>query len=230
LNARRACAVILVALALATVRASAKETLVAPYYLAPGTVDLTLLLAPPPDLDSPLEQYDEKKIASVLSARTNADMARAAADAHRSIFVFADVLGSGFSAERVPLTDTLFRHVGGDTEVLIEQAKTRFARPRPSGASQTHGSYPSGHAAFASCTAILLAQMVPERRRAIFARASIFAESRIVAGVHYPTDVEAGWISGTVIASALMRQAKFLGDFGAAKAEVRRVLRLPEVR
>ena len=227
-SAIRAVAV-LVALAIAGagVPSVAKQTLVPPYYyLTPGAVDLTMLLAPPPDLDSPLEQYDQKKIADMLAERTDADVARAAADAHRSVFAFSDVLGSAFSAGRVPLTAELFAHVGADAAVFIEQAKEHFARPRPPGVTQSHGSYPSGHAAFASCTAILLGEMVPEKRSAIFARAAIFAESRIVAGVHYPTDIEAGWISGTVIAAAFMRESRFVKDFEAARAEVRRVLHL----
>jgi membrane-associated phospholipid phosphatase len=44
----------------------------------------------------------------------------------------------------------------------------------------------SGHAAFAYVTAILLADMVPEKALAIFDRAAIIAHSRVVAGVHYP--------------------------------------------
>ena len=70
--------------------------------------------------------------------------------------------------------------------------------------------------------------MVPEKRDALFARASIFAESRIIAGVHYPSDVEAGWISGTVISAALIRQPRFESDFAAATAELRDALGLPE--
>jgi acid phosphatase (class A) len=224
---RAVAALVALAVASARVPSVAKESLVPPYYyLTPSAVDLAALLAPPPDLDSPLELYDQKKIADVIAERTDADVARAAADAHRSVFAFSDVLGNGFTAGRVPLTAELFAHVGADTEVFIAQAKAHFARPRPQGLTQSHGSYPSGHAAFAACVAILLGEMVPEKRRPIFARASIFAESRIVAGVHYPTDVEAGWISGTVIAAAFMREPRFVKDFEAAKAEVRRVLHL----
>ena len=142
----------------------AKDTIVAPYYLTAGDVDLGLLLAPPPDLNSPLQQYDEKKIAEVLAERTPSDVAQALADAHRSIFVFSDALGNGFTADRIPLTNALFAHVDADTETLIGQAKAHFDRPRPPDAPQTHGSYPSGHAAFAACAAILLGQMVPEKR------------------------------------------------------------------
>lgn len=224
---RALAALIAVAVAFAALPSIAKESLVPPYYyLTPGSVDLTMLLAPPPDLDSALDLYDQKKIADVLAERTDADVARAAADAHRSVFAFSDVLGGDFTAGRVPLTAELFAHVGADTAVFIAQAKAHFARPRPPGVTQTHGSYPSGHAAFAACTAVLLGEMVPEKRRAIFARAAIFAESRIVAGVHYPTDIEAGWISGTVIAAAFMRESRFVKDFEAARAEVRRVLHL----
>jgi acid phosphatase (class A) len=70
--------------------------------------------------------------------------------------------------------------------------------------------------------------MVPEKRDGLFARASIFAESRIIAGVHYPSDVEAGWISGTVVAAALMNQPRFETDFSAATAELRHALGFPE--
>jgi acid phosphatase (class A) len=223
--ARALCAAALVALALAA-PAAAKQ-LGDLYYLRAGSVDLGLLLAPPPDPDSAMQKYDSRKIAQVLSERTPADEARAAADAHRSVFVFSGVLGPNFSADGVPLAAALFKHAGNDTEIFVDEAKAHFARPRPPGAPETHGSYPSGHAAFAACTAILLSQMVPEKREAIFARASIFAESRIIAGVHYPSDVEAGWISGTVIAQMLMAQPKFQADFAAARTEVRRALGLP---
>jgi acid phosphatase (class A) len=197
------------------------------YYLPQHTVDLAALLAGPPDDDSKLQEADARKVSQILLERTPADMAQAAADAHRNIFVFTPTLGPNFDAAHTPLTSALFEHASNDTEILIALAKEHFLRHRPPGAKQTHFSYPSGHSAFAACTAILLSEMVPEKRGAIFARASIFAESRIIAGVHYPTDVEAGWISGTVVAQALLMQPKFQSDFKAAKAEVRGALGLP---
>ena len=121
---------VVVAFALAAAPSPAKDTIVAPYYLTAGDVDLGLLLAPPPDLNSPLQQYDEKKIAEVLAERTPSDVAQALADAHRSIFVFSDALGNTFTADRIPLTNALFAHVDADTETLIGQAKAHFDRPR----------------------------------------------------------------------------------------------------
>jgi acid phosphatase (class A) len=197
------------------------------YYLQQGAVSLVALLAPPPDEDSRQEEYDARKVSEALIARTPADMAQAASDAHRNIFVFTKILGPNFDAAHLPLTVAMFDRANNDTEILIDLAKAHFLRHRPPGAKQTHFSYPSGHAAFAACTAILLSEMVPEKRGELFARSAIFAESRIIAGVHYPSDVEAGWISGTVVAQALLVQPKFQADFRAAKVEVRSALGLP---
>jgi len=197
------------------------------YYLPQESLSLQALLAPPPEQDSKQEEYDARKVSEVLIARTPADMAQAASDAHRNIFVFTPILGPNFDKAHLPFTVAMFAHVNNDTEILIDIAKAHFLRLRPPGAKQTHFSYPSGHAAFAACTAILLSEMIPEKRGELFARSAIFAESRIIAGVHYPSDVEAGWISGTVVAQSLLMQPKFQADFKVAKAEVRSALGLP---
>jgi acid phosphatase (class A) len=87
-------------------------------------------------------------------------------------------------------------------------------------------SYPSGHSTRGAMTAILLAQMVPEKRAGIFARGWDFGVSRIVGGVHYPSDVEAGRIDATAIASIMMQNRDFQSDLAAARAELRKALGL----
>ena len=85
-------------------------------------------------------------------------------------------------------------------------------------------SYPSGHSTFGAMTAILLANMVPEKRAELFARGWQYGESRIVGGVHFPTDVEGGRIEATAMAALMMENAEFRTDFAAARAELRRTL------
>jgi acid phosphatase (class A) len=68
---------------------------------------------------------------------------------------------------------------------------------------------------------------VPEKALAIFDRAGIIAHSRVVAGVHYPTDVEAGRISDLVIDNVFLHEPRFMVDFRRARAEVRHALGLP---
>lgn len=89
-------------------------------------------------------------------------------------------------------------------------------------------SYPSGHATAGTVMAILLANMVPEKRTEIFARGWKFALNRVIGGVHYHSDIEAGRVSGTVIAAALMRDKKFMAEFGKANEELRSVLGLSD--
>jgi acid phosphatase (class A) len=85
-------------------------------------------------------------------------------------------------------------------------------------------SYPSGHSTFGAITAILLAQMVPEKRDALYARGWEFGRNRVVLGVHFPSDVEAGRIDATLMVGAMMENPDFRADMAAAKADLRRTL------
>jgi acid phosphatase (class A) len=68
--------------------------------------------------------------------------------------------------------------------------------------------------------------MVPEKAAAIFARAAEYAHNRVIAGVHFPTDVEGGRIAASVIDNTLLHNPRFEADFAQAKAEVRAALGL----
>jgi acid phosphatase (class A) len=68
--------------------------------------------------------------------------------------------------------------------------------------------------------------MVPEKAHAIFERAAVYGRNRVIAGVHFPTDVEAGKTSAAAIANALVQQPLFMRDFERAKKEVRQTLGL----
>jgi len=89
-------------------------------------------------------------------------------------------------------------------------------------------SYPSGHSTYGAMSAILLANMVPEKRREIFARGWDYGWSRVVGGVHFPTDVESGRIEATAMAALMMQNADFRADLAAARAELRRSLGLSQ--
>jgi acid phosphatase (class A) len=192
------------------------------HYLNPAQIDLTILLPPPPDVGSAQERDDEAKVAAAIAARDSSQLARAKAESLRSVFFYADSVGPDFKASQFPLTDGFFARVESDVEKLVDLAKTYWGRPRPSGAAKARGSYPSGHAAFAASTAILLAQLVPCKRDQIFGQARTFAENRIVMGLHYPSDVAAGWTAGTVAVFAMMHNPAFEQDFAATKAELQK--------
>jgi acid phosphatase (class A) len=87
-------------------------------------------------------------------------------------------------------------------------------------------SYPSGHSTFGAITAILLSAMVPEKRDALYERGWEYGRNRVVLGVHFPSDVEAGRIDATVMVGSMMANPDFKTDLAAARAELRQVLGL----
>ncbi|MDR3435202.1 phosphatase PAP2 family protein [Telmatospirillum sp.] len=213
------------------------------HYVTTATVDLTLLLAPPPAPDSPAERADLDTVIAASKSRSAAEAEGALADGTISVLRFADVLGEGFSVDRLPFALPLFAQVASDTHGIVASAKVGFDRLRPSvvdnrvallrkdveaGGAQHHrsGSYPSGHATFAYVSAVLLAGMVPEKASEIYGRAADYAHNRLIAGTHYPTDIDAGRIAGTVIANVLLHDPVFLDAYAKARVEVRHALAL----
>ncbi len=206
------------------------------FYIEPSQVDLDHLLAPPPPLGSAAETRDLAAVAQAETDRT-ADQAVAAEEDHqRSVFRFADVMGPGFTPQNLPFATKFFQRVYSDQNKIVKAAKTFFARPRPFVVDpnltpmvypKPTPSYPSGHTTFAYVMAILLANMVPEKAGPIFDRAAQYGYNRVVAGAHFPTDVEAGRIAGTVIDSVFFHEPRFMTDFIRARAEVRQALKLP---
>ncbi len=89
--------------------------------------------------------------------------------------------------------------------------KLLYGRPRPhlwpTDIHVSGWSFPSGHATAASALAmilVLLAWRTPHRRPALIAGllyAAVMAGSRVVLGVHYPTDVLAGMLVGVLSVS-----------------------------
>jgi acid phosphatase (class A) len=85
-------------------------------------------------------------------------------------------------------------------------------------------SYPSGHAFVGAMMAILLAEMVPEQRAALFAFGWEYGDARVISGVHFPSDVEAGRILGTMLVEMMQQDARFHADLGVARQELRHAL------
>ncbi len=154
-------------------------------------------------------------------------------DSNQSIFIFADVLGDKFRTEGMPITSKFFTSVYKTESNLNKQGKERWERLRPPasnpnlkpvGKFDNEGSYPSGHATFGWLAEIVLSDMIPEKRDAIMRRAREYGLNRVIGGVHFPSDIEAGRILAVACAVEMRHSAAFLADFAEARAEVRRVL------
>lgn len=206
------------------------------HYIEPGQADLTRVLAPAPTDDSATTKADLAELLKLQAARTPAQEEAAKADVKRTVTRFADVLGPGFKKDALPVTEAFFKRLSRDASLAVAQVKNRWSRPRPFTVSDeikpclprpASPSYPSGHSTWGHLAAIVLAGMVPEKAAELYARGDEFARQRLIGGVHYPSDVEAGKIAAAVIASALFSSEEFRKDYELSRAEVRKVLRLP---
>ena len=208
----------------------------APYYIAPAEVALDKVLAPPPAANTQAYKDDLQVVLDLQRSRSAAEVKDAQADAELSPFRFADVLGPQFNAEKVPFTVQFLRQALTDVGLSSGAAKAHFNRPRPYVASSevlsvlgkplNSPSYPSGHAMYGHSIGILLSIMVPEKSAELFERATRYGRNRVVGGVHYPTDVDAGRTAAAVVVNAMLHNQKFLADFERSRTEVRNALGL----
>jgi acid phosphatase (class A) len=157
-------------------------------------------------------------------------------DDEEDMFVFKTVFGLRFTAEALPVTASLGVHVQNEQSVLGNQLKRYYQRPRPyqtdttlqpvCGLKTEHDSYPSGHSLTGYLEAFTLANIVPQRRTEILARADDYAHNRLVCGVHYPSDIEASrWIACSVF-GYMLATPRFQRDLAAARGEIRAKLDL----
>ena len=202
-------------------------------YLDKAQIDTTRFLPPPPD-----EATAKREIEHMLTLqqnRTPEQAKRSVADLEQDIFRFADVMGDKFNKEHLPKTAKLFETLYNTESALNKQGKEKWnrvrpplldARIKPVAKYSSSGSYPSGHATFAYLSAIVLAEIVPEKRKQIFERAIEFGNNRVIGGVHYPSDIEAGRHLGTMIAALIQQNPAYQADYAEARSELRAVLGL----
>jgi acid phosphatase (class A) len=203
------------------------------HYLQRGQVELSKVLPPPPKPGSNAQRRDLTISLWYQRSRTPAMITLAKADQDRSVFRFGSIFGPSFTAARLPKSAAFFEAVLSDERIVGEEAKKFWNRPRPFVTSSLihpcvdeppTNSYPSNHATTGMLYAQILIRMLPEQRGPIMARAAQYAKNRVVCGVHYESDIEAGERAGVIEARAMFENTVFRRDFDAARAEIRQAL------
>jgi acid phosphatase (class A) len=204
-------------------------------FITAREINLSMLLPPPPANDSLQTKKELGELLKLQVTRTPEMVARAQADEVENVWAFADVMGPKFKPEQLPVFTQFFARVVDTEGAVVDPYKDVWKRPRPHLYSDLvkpvvklskSGAYPSGHATDATLMGIVLSNMVPENRAAIMARAAEYANNRLVGGIHFRSDIEAGRITGTVIAARLETRDDFNTAYDKAKTELRGVLGL----
>ena len=203
----------------------------------PQVIDLIELIPPPPPPNSDAQKEDLAGVIEMQEKRTEAQVKRAIDDNILSIYRFDDVLGPKFKKQNIPLTDAFLEKALADQRAILIATKNALQRPRPAltskdvlalgGTPRLPTAYPSGGVIYTTVTSILLSKMLPEKHFELSERNREYAVNRVVLGQHFPRDIRAGEIAGTVITYAMMESPAFKRDFEAARVELRQALGYP---
>lgn len=199
------------------------------HFLSVQDLEVSRLLPPPPVPGSLAEMADLEVLVQTQAWRSPEVEAWAKEVDRDTVWKFDTVLGPWFKAERLPRTARFFWKLTVDVHAISEAAKVLHARPRPPKRDPRlnpcvplppNDSYPSGHSLQAFVRAGVLAEVFPEHREALLARAHRAAWARIQGGVHYPTDDVAGRLLAEAIVKRLKTRKRFRQAIAHCRGEV----------
>jgi acid phosphatase (class A) len=208
-----------------------------PHFVTLAAFDFTRLLPPPPAANSIFARAELDVVVQVQAARTPEQVAWAKVVDADTVFNFADTLGAWFQRGTLPATDAFFKDLGDDLRAMDRASKTPFQRPRPFAVDAavqpcvrlpTSTSYPSGTALQEFAWAELLAEVFPDRRAALLARAERAAWGRVTGGVHFPSDLAAGRQLVPAFLAECRKSAVFRAGFERCRDELRAAVSSPE--
>ncbi len=206
-------------------------------YLPSGAPEIVAAVANPPDTASVQDKADVALFRDINAAAGDARWKIAVADDVSIYDRFEDALSLPPGRDHLPTLVRLLNRVSDDVLGITGEAKKRFSRPRPfqrfalkrvcgfvtppkPDASPTKGtSYPSGHASVSWAAALVMMEVAPARAQQLINRAVSFGNSRVVCGLHFPSDVEAGHFVGAAIVDKLFADPVFRRDLLCAKRE-----------
>ncbi|HET7204896.1 MAG TPA: phosphatase PAP2 family protein [Steroidobacteraceae bacterium] len=210
-------------------------------FLEPGERPDSLQLVPaPPRKGSPGYEADVAAYRAMRSLRDTARWRLAIADANvqfpHAAATFACSLGTPVTQAETPNLYSLLQRAMIDAGQSTTRAKDEYRRSRPfaifdarmcvpedAAALRKSGAYPSGHASAGWAWALILAEIAPDRAMPILRRGYEFGLSRVVCGVHWLSDIEAGRTVGAATVARLHAEPEFVAQLAFAREEVARL-------
>lgn len=189
------------------------------------------LIPPPPSPGSADDQADLATILNVQKSRTSDMVDEAKLDAPFSAMLFQPIYGKDITPEKYPKFYALMKNALKVSGFVDSTAKNKYQRPRPyvGHPEVVHAlfpaegySYPSGHSMASYTLAVVLGAVFPDRAQAFLDRADKIAQSRVDAGVHYPSDIKEGEIVGKKLAAEILASDVFQKDLEDVNKELKK--------
>ena len=194
-------------------------------------------LPPPPEFESSRFAADQTQY--LWGIRQRQDEERAAMAIRDAVYgmqtiiqEFCPILRLIITKEDTPELYTLLQDVGATFDSISIRAKEKYMRTRPfvyynqptlvpeqEEEHITNGSYPSGHTVLGWTMALLLSDINPAVADALLARGYEYGQSRVIAGYHWQSDVDAGRLGGSVLYAKLQGNERFREQLAKAKQE-----------
>jgi acid phosphatase (class A) len=213
-------------------------------YLGPDALDGKAILGPPPAPDSPQGQADREVFEETRKLEGTARWRTAIQDNDLwnggALARFSCAIGVDIDARQTPALWRMLHRMEMDVRTIGTPAKDFYDRKRPLIGNdeplcvpredwmRTNASYPSGHSMVAWAWGLVIAEADPKKASRALALAKDSGDSRVVCGVHYPSDVEAGRTLGAAMVAALHDAPAFQADMARAKREMARARRAPK--
>ncbi len=219
------------------------------YFLRENQVANSIQLLPPPPLPGSVQfECDKAQYTWGKMVRVTARGKQAVQDAQLGgkglSRAFSEAFGVTITKEETPEIYTLISRMQRDaSDLAVRAAKNYYMRMRPfalygeqSGTPEaepdllTNGSYPSGHTSAGWTTALVLAEINPDRQDQILKRGYEFGQSRVIIGVHHQSDVDAGRIIASTLVARLHALKEFNDQLAKAKKEFARLQKEGKVK
>ena len=209
------------------------------YFTKAELPNLANILPAPPAFESARFVADQSQyLWGKLMRLDEARCAQAQRDAVYSmetiIAEFSGIFGLEITKEDTPEIYTILQDVCASCDSIHTDAKVFFNRMRPytyynegtivpekEEKHRYEGSYPSGHTVLGWTAALLLADIntSPKAMEALLARGYEFGQSRVIAGYHWQSDVDAGRMAGSVLYQMIRNHERFIEQLAKARAE-----------
>ena len=216
------------------------QTAVQPYFTVDQLPDLIKCLPAPPAFDSPEFAYDMMRYVWGKQQRLDEERAeiakRDAVWSYEALLAeFAVPFGLDITREGTPEIWKLMETSLTTTDAMRVAPKAFYHRQRPferyndpmltgeENELRGEGSYPSGHTMRGWTTALLLAEVNPAAADTIFARGWMYGESRVIAGAHWQSDVDASRVAASIAYGALHASPEFRLQMELAQDEFKRL-------
>ena len=211
-----------------------------PYFTSPEMPNALHYLPGPPQSNEMRFAYDTAQYQWGKRMRPTPRGEKARLDAEYSIeriaAIFSPVMGVEISEKNTPQIWKLLTDANYTANFACDSAKITYMRPRPymyfneptlvpedEEVLRHNGSYPSGHTTLGWTTALILCEINPAAQDALLKEGFEYGQSRVIAGFHWQSDVDAARVVTSAAFARLHTSKDYCKQLCKARKEFQKV-------